>query len=148
MNQATHVAWEAPITFSKVKFQFYIKMYNTRISYPPAIIILAMGNIKECFWFVYIHANSTGAFGFIADNYYNLAIAMVFGSTTLASSWEPFQRMIKTLSDVYANEPELVIKHKKYLNMIGWAELDPNTPITPAIACKINTSMVSINGVE
>jgi hypothetical protein len=56
--------------------------------------------------------------------------------------------MIKTLSDVYANEPELVIKHKKYLNMIGWAELDPNTPITPAIACKINTSMVSINGVE
>jgi hypothetical protein len=54
----------------------------------------------------------TGAFGFIADDYYNLAMAMVFGSTTLASSWEPFQRGIETLSKFYANQPDLVLKHK------------------------------------
>ena len=34
-------------------------------------------------------------------------------------------------------------EHKKYLDMIGWAELDPNTPITPAVACKINTGVVN-----
>jgi hypothetical protein len=35
--------------------------------------------------------------------------------------------------------------------MIGWAELDPNTPITPVVACetcKINTGVVSTNGVK
>jgi hypothetical protein len=86
-----------------------------------------------------------GVFGFIADNYYNLARAMVFGSTTLALSWEPFQQGIKILSEVYANEPDLIVKHKTYLDMIGWAELDPNTPITHAVACKINTGIVSAN---
>ena len=32
--------------------------------------------------------------------------------------------------------------------MIGWAELNPNTPITPAVACKINTGIVSSDGVK
>jgi hypothetical protein len=32
----------------------------------------------------------TGAFGFIADELFNLAMAMVFGSTASASSWEAF----------------------------------------------------------
>jgi hypothetical protein len=32
--------------------------------------------------------------------------------------------------------------------MIGWAELDPNTPNAPAIVCKTNTGIVSTNGVE
>jgi hypothetical protein len=90
----------------------------------------------------------TGAFGFIADDYYNLATAMLFESTTSASSWEPFQQAIETLSEVYANQPNLVSKHEKYLDMIGWAELDSNTPITPAVACKINTGIVATDGIE
>jgi hypothetical protein len=32
--------------------------------------------------------------------------------------------------------------------MIGWAELDPNTPITPAMACDINTGIVAIDGTK
>jgi hypothetical protein len=32
--------------------------------------------------------------------------------------------------------------------MIGWAELNPNTPITPAVACKINTGMFAADGIE
>jgi hypothetical protein len=75
-------------------------------------------------------------------------MAMVFGSVNLALTWEPFQSAIETLSEVYANQPDLVVKHTKYLDMIGWAELDPNTPITPVFACKINTGVVSTNGVE
>ena len=91
MNQITPAAQEAPITFGRVKIQVYIDIYNTRISYPLAVIFLAMGNIKACFQFACIRADLTGAFGFIADDYYNLATAMVFGSTTSALSWEPFQ---------------------------------------------------------
>jgi hypothetical protein len=49
MNQITLVAQEAPITFGRVKIQLYIDIYNTRISYPLAVIFLAMGNIKACF---------------------------------------------------------------------------------------------------
>ncbi len=90
----------------------------------------------------------TGAFGFIADDYYNLAIAMVFGSTMSASSWDPFQQAIETVSEVHANQPNLVSKHEKYLDMIGWTELDPNTPITPALACDINTGIVAADGTK
>ncbi len=49
MNQITPVAQEAPITFGRVKIQLYINIYNTRISYPLAGILLAMGTIKACF---------------------------------------------------------------------------------------------------
>jgi hypothetical protein len=75
----------------KVKIQLYIDKYNTRFSYPSAVIFLAMGDIKACFQFACIHVDLTGAFGFIANDYYNLATAMVFGSTTSALSWKPFQ---------------------------------------------------------
>jgi hypothetical protein len=34
------------------------------------------------------------------------------------------------------------------LDVTGWAELDPNTPITSAVACKINTGVVSTDGVK
>jgi hypothetical protein len=108
------------------------------MSYPLAVILLAMGDIKACLCFAWIHTDLTGAFGFFADDLYNLATAMVFGSTTSTSSWEPFWRAIKSLSEVFANRPDLVKKHKKYLDMIGWAKLDPDMPITPACACKMD----------
>ncbi len=135
MNGITPVTQEAPITFGKVKILLYIDIYNTRISYSLAIILLAMGDKKAWFWYARIHADLMGAFGFIADNYYNLATAMVFGSTTLALSWEPFWWAIKRLSEVYANQPDHLVKHKKYLDMIGWAKLQLNTHITPVVAC-------------
>jgi hypothetical protein len=90
MNQITPVAQEAPITLGRVKIQLYIDIYNTRISYLSAVFF-AMGNINACFQFARIHADLTGAFGFIVNDYYNLATTMVFGSTTSALSWEPFQ---------------------------------------------------------
>jgi hypothetical protein len=65
----------------------------------------------------------TGAFGFIADELFNLATAMVFGSTASASSWEAFRRAIKALMKVFANRADLVIKHKQYLDMIRWETL-------------------------
>jgi hypothetical protein len=73
---------------------------------------------------------------------------MGFGSTTSASSWEPFQQAIDTPSEVYANQPELVSKHEKYLDIIGWVELNLNIPITLAVACKMNTGIVATDGIE
>ncbi len=143
MNQITPVAQEAPITFGRVNIQLYIDIYNTRIIYPLAVILLAMGNIKAWSWFACIHADLTGAFSFIADDYFNLATAMFFGSTTSSLSWEPFQQAIETLSEVYTNWLNLVSKQKKYMDTIGWAELNPNTPIIPAVACNINTGIVA-----
>jgi hypothetical protein len=148
MNQITPVAQEAPITFGRVKIQLYIDIYNTRVSYPLAVILLAISDIKACFWFAGIHVELTGAFGFIADDYYNLATAMIFGSSTSASSWEPFRQAIEKLSEVYADQPDLVNKHEKYLDMIGWTELDPNTLITPAVACEINTGILAADGIK
>ncbi len=38
----------------------------------------------------------------------------------------------------YADRPDLVVKHKYYLDMISWAAEDPTTEITPAFPCAIN----------
>ena len=100
MNQVTPITREAPITFGHVKMQLYIDIYNTRVSYPTFIILLAMADVKARFCFPRIHTDLTGAFGFLAGGYFNLATAMVFGSTASASSWEPFQCAIQALSVV------------------------------------------------
>ena len=48
-NQITPVAQESPVTFGHVKLHIYIDIYNTRISYPTLIILIAMAIIKACF---------------------------------------------------------------------------------------------------
>jgi hypothetical protein len=90
MDQVTPITYEAPITFGHVKMQLHIDIYNTHVNYPTFIILLAMADVKACFCFLCIHLDLTGAFGFLAGGYFNLATAMVFGSTASASSWEPF----------------------------------------------------------
>ncbi len=124
MNQVTPIIREAPITFGHVKMQFYIDIYNTRVSYKTFIILLAMADVKACFHFPCTHADLTGAFGFLAGGYFNLATAMVFGSTASASSWEPFWRAIQALSVIYAHCRDLIKRHRKFLDMISWATLD------------------------
>jgi hypothetical protein len=104
MNQVTPVAKEAPVTFGHVKSQIYMDIYNTRISYPTATIHLGLADVKACFRYPRIHADLTGAFGFIADELYNLATAMVFGSTASASSWEAFRQAIEALTKVFCQQ--------------------------------------------
>jgi hypothetical protein len=76
MNQVTQVAQEAPVMFGHVKSQIYMDIYNTRISYPTAIIVLGLADVKACFRYPRTHADLTGAFGLIADKLYNLATAI------------------------------------------------------------------------
>jgi hypothetical protein len=145
-NQITPMIIEAPITFGHVKMQMYIDIYNTRISYPRSTILLAAADIKACFRFARLHADLTGAFGFFAGGYYNLATAMVFGSTASASSWEPFRRAIEALSVLYLNRPKLVKKHRKYLDMLSWAADDDMHDIYPAMSCEINSGILDDSG--
>jgi hypothetical protein len=91
MTQVTPGTQEAPVTFGHVKSQIYTDIYNKRISYPTATIIPGLADVKACFRYPRIHADLTGAFGFIADELYNLATAMVLGLTASASSWEAFR---------------------------------------------------------
>jgi hypothetical protein len=142
MNQVTPVAQEAPVTFGHVKSQIYTDIYNTRISYPTATILLGLADVKACFRYPRIHADLTGAFGFIADELYNLATAMVFGSTASASSWEAFRRAIKALTKVFANRSNLVVRHKKFIDMLNWEEIDPSAELTPAFSCTINRGIM------
>jgi hypothetical protein len=145
MNQVTPITCEAPIT-EHVNMQLYIDIYNTRISYPTFIILPAMVNVKACFCFPCIHADLTGAFGFLAGDYFNLATAMVFGSTASASSWEPFRRAIQALSVVYTHCCDLIKKHRKFLDMISWATQDPGPDLARAIPCSINTGVLDNQG--
>jgi hypothetical protein len=126
--------------------QLYINIYNTRVSYPTLIILLAMADAKACFCFPRIHADLTGAFGFLAGGYFNLATAMVFRSTASASSWEPFRQTIQALSVVYAHHRDVIKKHRNFLDMISWATLDPAPDLATAIPCSINTGVLDDQG--
>jgi hypothetical protein len=94
MNQVMLVTCKAPISSATSKFN-YTNIYNTRVSHLNDVILLGMADIKACFCFSRFYPNLTGAFGFMAGGYYNLATAMVFGSTTSASSWEPFDEQLR-----------------------------------------------------
>jgi hypothetical protein len=146
MNQVTPVAQEAPVTFVHVKSQIYTDIYNTCISYPTTMILLGLADVKVCFRYPRIHTDLTGAFGFIADELYNLATAIVFGSTASASSWEAFRQAIKALTKVFANRPNLVIKHKTFIDMLKWEEIDPSAELTPAFSCTINCGIMDDAG--
>jgi hypothetical protein len=146
MDQVTPVAQEAPVTFGHVKSQIYMDIYNTCISYPTATILLGLADVKACFRYPRIHTDLAGAFGFIADKLYNLATAMVFGSTASASSWEAFRQAIEALTKVFANRPDLIIRHKKFINMLKWEEIDPSAELTPTFSCTINCGIMNDAG--
>jgi hypothetical protein len=126
--------------------QIFIDIYNMRISYPNERILIALADIKACFRFARIHADLTRAFGFLADDLYNLATAMVFGSTTSASSWESFRQAVKALTIVFANRSDLVSKHKCFLDMIQWEIFDQTIDIVPAVPCNINRGITDEAG--
>ncbi len=146
MNQVTPVTQEAPMTFGHVISQIYIDIYNTRISYPTATIFLGLADVKACFLFPRIHADLTGASGFIADKLYNLATAMLFGWTASASSWEAFKQVIKALTNVFVNRPNMVIRHRKFIDMLKWEEIDPSTNLTLAFSFTINQGIIDDSG--
>ena len=146
LNEITSTDDEAPITFGDTKMQFYFDLYNLRVSYPDDPILMALADVKACFRYARIHPDLTGAFGFYADKYYCIATAMVFGSNTSATSWEPFRRAIEAMSSHYANRPDLVSKHRCYIDMVQWASPVSATRLTRAIPCSINSGVLDTSG--
>jgi hypothetical protein len=71
---------------------------------------------------------------------------MVFGSTASASSWEAFRQAIKALRKVFTNRPDLVVRHKKFINMLKWEEIDPSAELTPGFSCTINRGIMDDAG--
>ncbi len=67
---------------------------------------------------------------------------MVFGLTASASSWEAFRQAIEALTKGFANRPDLVVRHKKFIDMLKWKEIDPSTKLTPAFSCTINCGIM------
>jgi hypothetical protein len=86
----TTTEFEANTTFGAVELKLLQRIYNLRVSHLKRKIFLALADICACFCFPRVHADITGAFGFMAEEFYFLATSMVFGSTASASSWEPF----------------------------------------------------------
>ncbi len=148
MNQVTPMTSKASITFGHIKMQLYIDIYNTCISYPNLLILLAMAEIKVSFCFGRIHADLAGSFGFlVAGGYFNLATAMVFGLTASAFSWESFCCAIKALSIFFDNQKDFVYKHRKYLDMLSWAnDLVLPLNLARAIPCLINEGVLNKQG--
>jgi hypothetical protein len=72
---------------------------------------------------------------------------MVFGSIASSSSWELFCCAIEAMSIVYANRPDLVIKHKRCLDMINRADIDPSVELTKAVAFSTNKVVLDNQGV-
>lgn len=152
MNEETSLDDELEITFGNSKTLFLTNIYNMRISHPLEQILLALADVKACFRHGHIHPdlNLTGAFGFLVNQLYMLATAMVFGSKTSAPIWEPFRRAIEAMTVVFANREDLLIKHKRFLDMIDWSADAKNSTgsFTKAAPCSINRGSVDSDGSE
>jgi len=118
LNDVTMTEFEQNITFSEAKMKLFQHIYNLRVSHPITKIYLALTDITAAFSFPRIHADLTGAFGFMAKATYFLATSMVFGSNVSASSREPFWRAIEVLIIKYSMIYNLVLKHKLFLDML------------------------------
>ena len=148
LNEHTPTDYEAEVTFGLVYRRFKILLFNMRVSFPDVDILLALADIKACFRYPRMHADVTGAFGFMAnDMVYCLATAMVFGSVTSSSSWEPLRRAIEALTKVYFDRDDLVEKHAYYLEMIKWDDKClPGQTFVKAKACPINPGIFGPDG--
>jgi hypothetical protein len=70
---------------------------------------------------------------------YTTSLQQGIGLTASAFSWESFRRAIEALTKVFANRPaDMVIKHKKYLDMLKWEMIDQNAKKVQAFSCAIN----------
>ena len=67
LNDMTTTEFEASITFGTAKLKLLQRIYNWRISDPNSKIFLALADITACFRFPRVHADLTGAFGFMAE---------------------------------------------------------------------------------
>ena len=83
LNDQTPIDEDAEVTFGTAKYDFYWLIYNLRVSYPDTSIYLALADVKACFRFPRIHPDLTGAFGFLINNVFCLAVVMVFAPILL-----------------------------------------------------------------
>jgi hypothetical protein len=71
---------------------------------------------------------------------------MVLGLTVSVSSWKAFRQAVKALTNFFANRPNLVIRHKIFIDMLKWEEIDPSAKLTPALSCTINCGIMDDAG--
>ena len=147
LNNMTTTEFEASITFGAAKLKLLQRIYNLRVRHPKRKIYLALADITACFRFPRVHADLTGAFGFMAEKMYFLATSMVFGSNASASSWEPFRRAIEALIIEYSVRLDLISKHKDLLDMLKWEDEDTHMgDFVRAVACPLNSGIQDLNG--
>ena len=147
LNDMTTTEFEAIITFGASKLKLLQRIYNWRITNPNSKIYIALGDVTACFRFPRVHADLTGAFGFMVEKMYFLATSMVFGSNASASSWEPFRRAIEALIIEYSTRLDLISKHKDLLDMLKWEDEDTHMGnFVRAVACPLNPGIQDFNG--
>ncbi len=109
------------------------------MSYPKEIIHLALANITACLHFPRFSANVTGAFGYVAEGLYFVSTSHVFGSNTLASSWEALWQAIQKMITVLSTNGDLVNKHRELLDFLKWQEAPAEIELVQAFSCKKST---------
>lgn len=123
-----------------MQFLLYWLIYNLRISFFGDLTYLALADIKVCFRVLRIHSDLAVAFGFMTISLFYLVSTVVVGSSTHASSWEPFCRATSGLTEeTWIVQTYFVEKHKHYINMVKWEIPSPNMQaLFEAATCKLN----------
>ena len=78
----------------------------------------------------------------MAQGLYFISTSHIFGSNTSASSWEPLRRAIRNLIPIFFVRDDLIIKHKKYINMLKWQDETSLPDPVPAKSCNINCGVL------
>jgi hypothetical protein len=79
----------------------------------------------------------------IAEKLYFISTSHVFGSNTLASSWEALRQVIQKMITVFSMTSNLVQKHRELQDTLKWQEDAPvEHGLVKAFACEINPGVM------
>ena len=113
------------VAYGDVVKRFMTSILNMRASFPNEDIFIPAADITACFRWPRTHPDLSGALGFILQDYYHLAIGMVFGHVESAAIWEPIRLAIEKMALVEFNGTKnLEEMHEYYLNLLNWEDFD------------------------
>ena len=82
----------------------------------------------------------------MAQGLYFISMSHRFGSNTSASSWEPLRRAIRNLIPIFFVREDLIIRHKKYIDVLKWQDETSLPDPVPAKSCNINCGVLDVLG--
>jgi hypothetical protein len=150
MMTSTPFGTEDECLFGSAREQIFQRIYNLRITYPQADLIVHANDVKSCFRQVKLHPDIIGAFSYIISDMLYLSCGLPFGTDFSPQNWEPVRRILEILATKLFEDKSLHEKHRKYLDQLVFdrslGKSKHSRTFEKAVADKLNPGVLNPDG--